>query len=124
MLLISLSYSLKENFTIQLVPTGPPPPPGQMPLPNREIIQPDIPELHTARLAMRHQLDASASYTYHPKNAAWKTIFGLSLYNIYDQKNDYARGFFVDRNTMPSELKYSTKVDLGFTPNLVVRMEW
>ena len=112
-----LPYSLREYYEIKINSPG---------MGARETIRPIVKTFNSERLPAMHQLDASVSYTILPKDAKkWKGIIGLSLLNIYNQNNLYSRAFLIDvrANQMPS-LKYSNKVDLGFTPNLMLRWEW
>lgn len=83
-------------------------------------------EFNSGNLPFNHQLDASVVYNLIPKNHdKWNAVFGLSLYNIYNQKNINNRSFFITNspNTSP-QLNYLEQVNLGFTPNIVVRFEW
>ena len=109
-------YSLLENFRIQT--NG-----GMM---ERRNIQPVIKEFNGERLPAIHQLDASVLYHFYPKKKGkWKGEIGLSLFNIYNQANRYQRGFFMDfRPNEDPQLAYTDKLDLGFTPNFMLRWSW
>ena len=92
----------------------------------KESIRPLFNTFNSERLPMEHQLDASVLYTFRPrKEGGWKGILGLSLYNIYHQRNIYSRTFYIKKplNGIPT-LEYNDKVNLGFTPNMVLRLEW
>lgn len=109
-------FSLKENFMIQI---------NQDMMGPREIINPIVNEYNSERLPARHQLDASILYNFYPKNRGnWNGKVGLSLFNIYNQSNIYKRGFFMDirPNSMP-RVEYTDQLELGFTPNFVLRFE-
>lgn len=112
-------YSDKDDFRVEEV---------NDPMMNQlsgEIVVPLSNQFNQSRLSMLHQLNASAAYTLKPKDEAWKAVFGLSLFNVYDQNNIYSRGFFIEQNEMmDAQLNYTNKLDLGFTPNLLVRFEW
>lgn len=110
-------YSLLENF--QLEPNG-------MGMNSTLSIQPIVNEFNSARLKPLHNLDASILYSFIPKKENWKGVVGLSLFNIYNQRNNYQRGFFIDNipNMMIPELRYIDKIDVGFMPNIVVKFEW
>ncbi len=110
-------YSLIENFNLIRSQNG-------------EIndfnIIPEVLEFNSGRLPNEHRLDATVSYTIIPNNnAAWRGHIGLSLFNIYNRDNVYSRTFFIEqRQSMPPVLTYTNKVDMGFTPNFVVRFEF
>lgn len=78
-----------------------------------------------------HFLDISASYTI-PKteNRKWSSTFGLSLINVYNQKNltDYViRNSADSGNSMPGGRIFPVPVEryaLNFAPNLMVTFEW
>ncbi len=109
-------FSNRENFMIQI---------NQDMMGPREIINPINNEFNSERLPARHQLDASILYNFYPKNnSSWKGKIGLSFFNIYNQTNIYKRGFFMDirPNFMP-RLEYTDQLELGFTPNFVLRFE-
>jgi len=110
-------FSLKENYTIDIQQ-------GMMgPVEN---IRPLVNEYNSERLPARHQLDASILYNFYPKKSGnWKGKIGLSFFNIYHQTNTYKRGFFMDirPNVLPG-LEYTDQLELGFTPNFVLRFEF
>ncbi len=111
-------YSNLDNFQINLAM-----PNMGMPI---EIIVPTTDEFNDERLPNLHRLDASVTYTIRSKKEKnWKGIIGLSLNNIYNQKNIYDRNIYIERmpQTTP-RISYSDQLDLGFTPNLVLRWEW
>ena len=83
-------------------------------------------EFNTGNLPFNHQLDASVVYNYLPKNTdTWKAVFGLSLYNIYNQNNIYSRSFFItNKPSSIPQLDYLEQAHLRFTPKLMIRFEW
>ncbi|MFT6706570.1 MAG: hypothetical protein ACJATF_001406 [Flavobacteriales bacterium] len=111
-------YSLLENFELKTnedSPTGP-----------KEFVRPVVPEFNSGNLPAMHQLDAAIRYTILPKKkGTWKGVIGLSVLNIYDQQNIYNRTFSIrKRPNEMANLEYTDKVALGFTPNMVFRVEW
>ena len=91
-----------------------------------EIVLPLFEDFHGKRLPAQHQLNASAIYHLRPtQKRAWTCTLGLSLFNIYRQQNIYSRDFSINTPRMaPPEVEYLDRVDLGFTPNAVLRFEW
>ena len=109
-------YSLLENFEIDMNNQG------DLHL---DYLVDD--SFNTERLPSQHQLDASVVYNIVPANKKWKTVIGLSLYNIYNQTNIYNRSLFINTPPMqmaPPRLIYTDKGDVRFTPNVVLRVEW
>ena len=111
-------YSSLANYEIRIAPPGS--------NGTRESIHPLVNAFNSEQLPAEHQLDASVLYTIWPKKEAqWKGVVGLSLYNVYHQRNIYNRAFYINnRPNEPARLEYTDKVNLGFTPNMVVRFEW
>ncbi len=108
-------FSRRENFRIEQADTNEP-----------ETIKAVINQYNDVKLPLQHQLDGSILYNFLPKNTRnWKIVAGLSLFNLYHQKNIYNRDIFIDnRPDESSRLEYSSKANLGFTPNVVARVEW
>ena len=77
-------------------------------------------------LPLCHQLDISVQYNFYPKSKGkWKGTAGLSLFNVYSSENIYNREFYVDlRRDRAPRIERTDKQSLGFTPNLVFRIEW
>ena len=74
------------------------------------------------RYAMMHMLDASISYRLNNKpGAKWSGHIGLSILNIYNQKNiiGEASNFEADGTEV-----FSYDYSIGFAPNLMVMIEW
>ncbi|MGH1385356.1 TonB-dependent receptor plug domain-containing protein [Kordia sp.] len=79
------------------------------------------------RLSPYHRLDFSAKYELKPfKNNDLKASFGVSLLNVYNQKNILNRNYRVILNTQNAEFQLRTidKISLGRTPNFMVRLEF
>ncbi|MFK8008679.1 MAG: TonB-dependent receptor [Saprospiraceae bacterium] len=110
-------FSKKENYLIHI---------EQGMMGPRESIRPIVEEYNSERLPFRHQLDASILYNFRcKKNWFYKGKIGLSLFNIYNQTNIYNRGFFMDiRPNFIPQLEYTDQLELGFTPNFALRIEF
>ncbi|AXG69238.1 TonB-dependent receptor plug domain protein [Kordia sp. SMS9] len=84
-------------------------------------------ERNGERLQPYHRLDFSAKYKLTPfKNKNLKASFGVSLLNIYNQRNILNRNYRVILNTQNAEFQLRTidKISLGRTPNFMVRLEF
>ena len=114
-------YADRRNFEIKQSP----PTNGMMDSEPQQTIRPTVLVFNDQRLPFLHHLDCSVNYTLVPKNNKWKGVFGLSIFNMYDKNNTYYRGLSIDeKSNQPNEIAYSSKKDLKFTPNLVIRFEW
>lgn len=91
-----------------------------------ESIRPIFDSYHTERLSAQHQLDISALYHFSPRSSSFRGTVGLSVLNVYNQRNLYDLNVFVDRPPMmrPPRLVTVEKVDLRLTPNAVIRIEF
>ncbi len=88
---------------------------------NNQIIYETI---NNNRLSVYHKLDFSGTYSFNFNEAKnWRGKIGLSLLNVYNNKNILQRKFSVqqDENNNFSILKEDT-FSLGFTPNFVFRV--
>ncbi len=84
-------------------------------------------ERNGERLQPYHRLDFSAKYKIKPfKNKDLKASFGVSLLNMYNQRNILNRNYRVILNTQNAEFQLRTidKISLGRTPNFMVRLEF
>ena len=84
-------------------------------------------ERNAERLQPYHRLDFSAKYEIKPfRNNDLKATFGVSLLNMYNQKNILNRNYRVVLNTQTAEFQLRTidKLSLGRTPNFMVRLEF
>lgn len=109
-----LAYSEVKSYKIELNRMG------------KEVVLPKFDGYNNERLPLQHQLNASAMYHFRlQQKGSGRGVIGLSLFNIYQHTNFYARDFFIEnrRNSDP-EILYIDRVDLGFTPNAVLRFEW
>lgn len=91
-----------------------------------QTIRPIFDRYHGERLTAQHQLNLSALYHFRPKSSSMKGTIGLSLLNVYNQRNLYDLNIFVDTPPLmqPPRLLTVEKVDLRLTPNAVVRIEF
>ena len=83
-------------------------------------------ELNGSRLPTYHKLDFSSTYSfYFNEDKNWKGKLGLSFINIYNRKNILQRNFSVeqDENNVSKLLKNDI-YSLGFTPNIVFRVDF
>ena len=109
-------YSNRDNFEVVMEQNGGP----------KQSIRPIINEFNDLRLTAQHQLDASITYTLAPNQKRnWNGTFGVSLFNIYNQRNIYQRALFMEvRPNENPRLVYTNKTDLGFTPNVLVKFDF
>ena len=80
--------------------------------------------INTERLPQYHRLDFSSTYSFEvsKKNHVEGKI-GLSLRNIYNRKNQISREY-TGNNTLDDPIEVVDKFSLGFTPNVVLRINW
>jgi hypothetical protein len=98
---------------------------GIIDTPNGSVIEFD--ETNGDRLSNYHRLDISATYKFNiSNNEKWKGKLGFSLLNIYNQKNVLSRTYEKRQsNTETGEvLREISKISLGITPNLVLRIDF
>jgi hypothetical protein len=98
---------------------------GIMDTPNGSVIEFD--ETNGDRLSNYHRLDISATYKFNiSNNKKWNGKLGFSLLNIYNQKNVLSRTYEKRQsNTDTGEvLREISKISLGITPNLVLRIDF
>ncbi|CAM1340081.1 TonB-dependent receptor plug domain-containing protein [Tenacibaculum aestuarii] len=92
------------------------------------VIDLDSDNINALRLPNYHRLDASMTYSFNfSKN--WKGKLGLSVLNIYNQKNILSRTYNAiptinSDNELEYQLEQVDKVSLGITPNLVFRVSF
>jgi len=87
--------------------------------------------INAATLPDYHRLDFSLLYDFEfsKKRNAVKGKIGLSVLNIYNQKNTLGKGFTIHENTdteynTTATLRTVTKYSLGMTPNLFFRVRF
>ncbi|MEL7194892.1 MAG: TonB-dependent receptor [Bacteroidota bacterium] len=108
-----LPYAAFDSFKIMKQDMGP------------DIVSPIYEAYNDHRLPSQHNLNLSAAYKLAPKDATWKGIIGISLYNIYQNENAYSRDSWVElRPGSPPIVRTNNKINLRFTPNAVVRFKW
>jgi len=80
--------------------------------------------INTETLPVYHRLDISSKYQFWlSKKQFSRMIVGLSLRNIYDQKNQISKEYF--GNNAPNDpIRIVDKFGLGFTPNFLVKINW
>ncbi len=110
-------HSSLDNFEVRL---------NQQNMGPREIIFPLENDFNSERLPWQHQLNASASYSFRGERDRWRGQIGLAFMNVYHQRNIFQREFFIRGGNPDVDpfLEYNDKVNLGFTTNLVFRVEW
>jgi hypothetical protein len=84
-------------------------------------------ERNASRLNPYHRLDFSAKYEIQPfQNTDLKATFGVSLLNVYNQRNILNRNYRVilDTQNAAFQLRTIDKISLGRTPNFMVRVEF
>lgn len=80
--------------------------------------------INTKNLANYHRLDFST--TYHFKLSKLRNLngkIGFSIRNIYNQKNQISR-IYSGNNSINDPIKFIDKFSIGFTPNLLFRIEF
>lgn len=80
--------------------------------------------INTSRLPAFHRMDFSTTYTFDlDSKKRWKGKVGLSLINIYNQRNVLQRTYSVEfDNSGTLFLAQKETFSLGFTPNMVFRV--
>lgn len=88
------------------------PEPGRNPPdPNDPISQ----DLNEGRFPAMHQLDMAAVYNIPTHGKGWKASVGISILNIYDQKNLIEEAYFnIGTNTIQAK-----RYNIGFAPNIM-----
>jgi len=80
--------------------------------------------INTERLPAYHRLDFSTTYKFNLSTSKrWKGKIGLSLLNIYNQKNTLQRSYHIKYNEDDTTSLVKTDTySLGITPNIVFRV--
>lgn len=95
------------------------------PTPSPPIVDANYESINGQNLPFNHHLDASVFYHFSPKNIKhWSGHFGLSVYNLYNQQNIHTREYSVIVEGDNQGIEFADYKTLGFTPNLVFRVEW
>ena len=80
--------------------------------------------INTERLPNYHRLDFSTTYDFNfSKHNDLKGKVGISLRNVYNQKNHLSREYR-GNNNLNDPIEVVDKFSLGFTPNFVFRAYW
>nr|WP_299032771.1 TonB-dependent receptor [uncultured Tenacibaculum sp.] len=92
------------------------------------VVDIDTDNINALRLPNYHRLDASMTYTFN-FSEKWKGKLGVSVLNIYNQKNILSRTYNAiptinSDNELEYQLEQVDKVSLGITPNLVFRVSF
>ena len=81
-------------------------------------------KINEGRLPNYHRLDVSSIYNFNvSKNKGVKGKFGISIYNIYNQKNLLNREY-LRSETLGDEIQVRDRNSLEFTPNLFFRFSF
>ncbi len=83
-------------------------------------------ETNNQRLPLFHRLDASILYRFTTKRGRLGGLFGISVLNLYNRNNILSREYLVFYEDEIEEfvLEQLDRPMLGFTPNLVLRLQW
>jgi len=98
---------------------------------NQDLLEISYEKKHSSRLKTYHKLDASVMYDFYlNKSKTTKTRIGISLINIYDNKNELEKTFRLDSQFNEVTQEFENKIieqtsfGLRFTPNLVFRLNF
>ncbi len=84
-----------------------------------------IQEINGERLIDYHRLDFSSTYQFNlSKNKHWKGKIGVSFLNLYNRSNRLQKRFFIANDGSDNLLIDEETRSLGFTPNIVFRVEF
>jgi hypothetical protein len=80
--------------------------------------------INTERLSNYHRLDFSTTYQFSlAKSNHLKGKIGLSIRNVYNQKNHLSREYY-GYNNIDDPIRIQDKYSLGFTPNFLFKIYW
>ncbi len=80
--------------------------------------------INTERLQNYHRLDFSSTYQFKfSKKNKLRGKIGLSIRNVYNQKNHLSREY-TGFNNLKDPIEISDKFSLGFTPNFLFKINW
>jgi hypothetical protein len=80
--------------------------------------------INTKRLPNYHRLDFSSTYSFKfLKTSKLRAKVGLSIRNIYNKTNFISREYR-GNNDFNRDIETIDKFSLGFTPNLMFRLNW
>ena len=80
-------------------------------------------ETNDGRFSSQHQLDVAVVYDISPSSKKWRGSVGLSILNVYDQKNLVEQNFYVfgQVSQMPT---LDQRYGIGFAPNLMLNLQF
>ena len=91
----------------------------------QEFIRDEIGERNGKFLPVYHRLDASATYDFFwDKKQKIKSRIGISFINLYDRRNILRRTFEKSKDTFIDGYDTVDTFSLGFTPNVVFRVQF
>jgi hypothetical protein len=80
--------------------------------------------INTERLSNYHRLDFSTTYQFNlAKSNNLKGKIGLSIRNVYNQKNHLSKEYY-GYNNIDDPIRIQDKYSLGFTPNFLFKIYW
>lgn len=80
--------------------------------------------INTENLANYHRLDFSSTYNFKiSRRNNTNAKIGFSIRNLYNQKNQLSREY-TGNNSLNDPIKFVDKFSLGFTPNVLFRVEF
>lgn len=92
---------------------------------NDGMTQFTINAVNSSRLNSYHRLDFSSTYAFNfSKDKRWKGKIGVSFFNLYDRENSLQRLLRRASNGETTILTNEETVSLGFTPNVVFRVQF
>ena len=81
-------------------------------------------EINNFRLPPQFQIDLSVNYTLWLKPGHTSIIFSGGVRNLLNGNNFYERKYFIEFPNSPApQIHYLDKKNLGFTPNLSIRLQ-
>jgi len=107
-----LPYTVMEDFEVDMEP-------------GESMYDPIYGDLNVERLSPTFTVNLSGVYRFQPKNKQWRAFAGFSVMNLLNRKNAYERNYTVFGPLNPfTEIEFTDKSQLRFTPNVSVRFEW
>ncbi|WP_408040342.1 TonB-dependent receptor [Tenacibaculum amylolyticum] len=92
---------------------------------NDDMTQFIVSKVNSDRLNSYHRLDFSSTYEFNfSKDSRWKGKIGVSFFNIYDRENSLQRVLRATSSGGTTILTSEETLSLGFTPNMVFRVQF